>query len=212
MEQFSLTEYLKNPIRPIVTRDGRRVRIICTDRNHKEYPIVALVQTDYVESVWCYAKDGINNGIYIRNTPSSRDLFFAPEPKTKKVGWINLYKDADGDPASGDLYETKEEALVHRSTGLTYLGTSKVEWEKQIMATLKPIDFKLANLKLYGCKIPLPVFTDGIQCVSCWKCSFLDRLKILFTGRIWASVRSGSTQPPMWIAADYPFVEDSERK
>lgn len=43
MEQFSLDEFLKNPTRPIVTRDGNIVRIICTDRNNKEYPIVALV-------------------------------------------------------------------------------------------------------------------------------------------------------------------------
>lgn len=85
------------------------------------------------------------------------------------------------------------------------------------MATLKPIDFKLANRKLYApseegrcSKIPLPVFTDGVQCVSCWKCSFLDRLKILITGRVWASIMSGSTQPPMWIAADYPFVDRKE--
>ena len=86
------------------------------------------------------------------------------------------------------------------------------------MATLKPIDFKLANRKLYapsveGCnsRIPLPVWTNGVQCVSCWKCSFLDRLKILFTGHVWASIMSGSTQPPMWIAADYPFVENPEK-
>lgn len=62
------------------------------------------------------------------------------------------------------------------------------------MASLKPINFKNANRKLYatsgveGCnsKISLPVWTDGVQCVSCWKCSFLDRLRILFTGRVWA--------------------------
>lgn len=86
------------------------------------------------------------------------------------------------------------------------------------MTTLKPINFKLANRKLYapseeGCcsKIPLPVWTDGVQCISCWKCSFLDRLRILFTGRVWASIMSGSTQPPMWIAADYPFVDNPEK-
>lgn len=85
------------------------------------------------------------------------------------------------------------------------------------MATLKPIDFKFANRKLYApqgegrcSKISLPVFTDEVQCVSCWKCSFLDRIKILFTGRVWASIMSGSTQPPMWIAADYPFVDNPE--
>lgn len=84
------------------------------------------------------------------------------------------------------------------------------------MATLKPINFKLANRKLYApqgegryCKM-LPVFSDEVQCVSCWKCSFLDRIKILFTGRVWASIMSGSTQPPMWIAADYPFVDNPE--
>lgn len=85
------------------------------------------------------------------------------------------------------------------------------------MASLQPVDFKLANRKLYapseeGCcsKIPLPVWTDGIQCVSCWKCSFLDRLRILFTGCVWASVKSGATQPPMWIVSEYPFMENPE--
>ena len=85
------------------------------------------------------------------------------------------------------------------------------------MSSLRPVNFKLANRKLYApseegscSKIPLPVWTDGTQCVSCWKCSFLDRLRILFTGRVWASVRSGGTQPPMWIAADYPFMENPE--
>lgn len=87
------------------------------------------------------------------------------------------------------------------------------------MASLRPVNFKLANRKLYalsveGCcsKIPLPIWTDGTQCVSCWKCSFLDRLRILFTGRVWASVRSGQTQPPMWIASEYPFMKKSESK
>jgi len=79
MEQFSLAEYLKNPTRPIVTRDGRSVRIICTDRNHKELPIVALVLIDGEERVCSYMEDGK----YLSYT-HSRDLFFAPEPKTKK--------------------------------------------------------------------------------------------------------------------------------
>ena len=123
MEQFSLTEYLKNPTKPIVTRDGRRVRIICTDRDHPTRPIIALVRINECESIYNYRA----NGSWLDYTSSPSDLFFAPE---KKEGWINLYKDADGDPTSGDLYKTKEEALVNRSTGLTYLGTSKVEWEE----------------------------------------------------------------------------------
>lgn len=31
MEQFSLEEYLENPERKVVTRDGRNVRIICSN-------------------------------------------------------------------------------------------------------------------------------------------------------------------------------------
>lgn len=44
MKPFNLEEYLKNPSRKIVTRDGRVVeRILCTDAvGH--YPIVALVK------------------------------------------------------------------------------------------------------------------------------------------------------------------------
>ena len=43
MKQFSLDEYLKNPKRKVVTRDGRNVtRLLCTDAEG-DYPIVALV-------------------------------------------------------------------------------------------------------------------------------------------------------------------------
>ena len=31
MKQFNLEEYLKDPSREIITRDGRPVRIICTN-------------------------------------------------------------------------------------------------------------------------------------------------------------------------------------
>ena len=45
MKQFSLTEYLKNPSRKIVTRDGRLVkRILCVDAKG-DYPIVALIKS-----------------------------------------------------------------------------------------------------------------------------------------------------------------------
>ena len=43
MKQFSLEEFKKNPNRKVVTRDGKQVRIICTDADRKN-PIVALVK------------------------------------------------------------------------------------------------------------------------------------------------------------------------
>lgn len=126
MEQFSLLEYLKNPARPIVTRDGRAARVLCTDRISDTWPVVALIKDKNSEGLLSYTRDG---ELY-KDTDDDLDLFFASETKTKKVLWINLYKDADGDIDLGDFYETKEEAFENRSTGLTYLGTSKVEWEE----------------------------------------------------------------------------------
>ena len=61
MKPFNLEEYLKNPSRKIVTRDGRNARIVCTDRRYENYPIVALVQISdncINEEVYTYTKDG----------------------------------------------------------------------------------------------------------------------------------------------------------
>ena len=46
MKQFNLDEYLKNPSKKVVTRMGRKVRIICTDREDSIYPVVALVKDE----------------------------------------------------------------------------------------------------------------------------------------------------------------------
>lgn len=127
MEQFSLTEYLKNPTRPIVTRDGNSVRIICTDRNNKKYPIVALAQIYGVEEMYSYTEDGI----YLSGTPSSRDLFFAPEPKTKKVGWMNVNKYGDDKHFSlvgGVIHPTREQALTERPDYV--VDTIQIRWEE----------------------------------------------------------------------------------
>lgn len=46
MKQFNLEEYQKNPNRKVITRDGRNVRIICTDKRKDDYPILALCSMD----------------------------------------------------------------------------------------------------------------------------------------------------------------------
>lgn len=79
---------------------------------------------------------------------------------------------------------------------------------------MTPIDFKEGNKILYKPQImsdeecsPLLVFTDNRECISCWKPSFSEKVKILFNGKVWLGVLSGSTQPPVFITADYPFVK-----
>ena len=124
MKQFSLDEYLKNPSRKVVTRDGRSVRIRCTDRKSEEQPIVALVEslTEDSEYVGTYRKDGRWS---TSGCASDLDLFFAPE---KKVGWVNVYKNAYGAYVLGEIFIGKEHEEV--TTGLTYIATAKIEWEE----------------------------------------------------------------------------------
>ena len=46
----------------------------------------------------------------------------------------------------------------------------------------------------------LPVFSDADQiCISCWKASLLDKIRIVFFGKIWLGIISGETQPPVWL-------------
>lgn len=76
MEQFSLEKYLENPQRKVVTRQGRPVRIICTDRKHTQtWPIVALESYDSGEFV-LYADDKGRTDLANENI---HDLFFADE-------------------------------------------------------------------------------------------------------------------------------------
>ena len=125
MERFNLEEYLKNPSKNVVTRMGRKVRIICTDREDSIYPIIALIKDDKRESeiLVAYTKDGIpaeyNEAYYT--------LFFAPE---KHEGWLNIYRNESGFYLRGN-YKSKEEAdEVAKANYKTFCTTVKIEWEE----------------------------------------------------------------------------------
>ena len=82
MEQFSLEKYLANPSRKVETRDGRRVRIICTDMNYENHPIVAIIANDNdTEYVYTYTK----YGEWDNYGSTTYDLFFAPEKGKERV-------------------------------------------------------------------------------------------------------------------------------
>ena len=124
MKQFSLEEYLAEPSRKVVTRDGRPVRIICTDAEGK-YPVIGLaLNKEEVEVPENYTE----NGCYLTNDICDDDIFFAPE---KKVIWGNLYSNQFGTTFSGDFYKTEEEALKEKAKDFSkYITTFKVEWEE----------------------------------------------------------------------------------
>ena len=123
MKEFNLTEYLKNPSQKVVTRDGREVRIICTDAKGDE-PIVALLYNKNrdEENVYTYNRDGY----FYKDNDSCLDLFFAP---IKREGWINVYFSVDkGKYVGKEIYRSKEEAIKNKF-GI-YIATIKIEWEE----------------------------------------------------------------------------------
>ena len=44
---------------------------------------------------------------------------------------------------------------------------------------------------------PIPIWTDGEQCVSLWHLSWRERIGLLFRGTLWVQVLSGAKQPPI---------------
>ena len=123
MKQFNLDEYLKNPTKKVITRDGRNARIICTDAKGN-FPIIALVETYNGNETVLRLKE---NGRFYNDTENSRDLFFYP---VKKSGWINLYKINSTISPGPRAYDTKEEAESAAGNKSDYISTIKIKWEE----------------------------------------------------------------------------------
>ena len=122
MKQFNLQEYLANPSQKVVTRDGRNVRIICTDFKN-EQPILALITEGDIEDIHFYYQ----NRVWCNEFPENKlDLFFAP---IKKKGWINIFR-YKTDLYTGDVFETKEKAKKMGKLSKNYITTIKIEWEE----------------------------------------------------------------------------------
>lgn len=125
MKQFNLNEYLKNPNRKVITRDGRNVRIVYTNRRDLNVkPIAALVTIpNGDEIIITYWENGIATRGYEDNP---NDLFFASE---KKEGWVNLFK-INSTITTGEVYNTEEEAKSTVINSSIYISTVKIEWEE----------------------------------------------------------------------------------
>ena len=126
MEKFNLEKYLANPSRKVVTGDGRKVKILCTNRK-SPYPIVALVENhdSNNEDVYSYRENGLYS---LFSLSEQNNLFFAPE---KHEGWINVYRNSDsGRVYTGAAYDSKEDAEKRKESGENYVTTIKIEWEE----------------------------------------------------------------------------------
>ena len=124
MKEFNLEEYLKNPNREVVTRDGRKVRIICTDRKGAT-PIIALVNDGLSEEL---GHAFYSDGKIFSDEDNELDLFFAPE---KHEGWIIINKYPDGErDTNGIIYHTELDIPDIPIVGVKRVATIKIEWEE----------------------------------------------------------------------------------
>lgn len=121
MKPFDIEIYKENPSREVVTRDGNKARIICTDMVDDNYPIVALIQFGGKEITQTYTE----LGYVIHGNTDPLDLFFA---SVKHKGWINIYKATAVGNFCGSVYETEELALANHQGDR--VATIKIEWEE----------------------------------------------------------------------------------
>ena len=125
MKEFNLNEYLKDPSKKVITRDGREVRIICTDfKSQMNKPIIALIKEDEDEENAFNFKE---NGRWHlpENKENLLDLFFAP---IKREGWVNIYSEQEYRHPGENIFKTKEEAIKYKD--INYIATVKIEWEE----------------------------------------------------------------------------------
>lgn len=108
--------------KPVYTRDGRKVRIICFDAKCIK-PIVALIYDCNKETVLQY----LENGRFFVDQIDKYDLMILLE---KKEGWVNIYGEEKERYCSNVIYSSKEEALNISKQLKEYITTIKIEWKE----------------------------------------------------------------------------------
>ena len=100
--------------KPVCTRSGKKVRIVCFDKVGV-YPIIALVQEECMETCHFYSQDG-----KCADSGSEYDLMMFHQ---KKKGYVNIY--------SNMIHTTLEDAdnVRKSANNSNYLYTLEVEWE-----------------------------------------------------------------------------------
>lgn len=122
--------------KPVCTRDGRPVRILCYDfKSLENTPIMALIRlNEHQEGVVHYYIDGkhFENGI------NDLDLMMV---SGKREGWINVCRDREDNKPfchHGKIFDTKEDAraylkqmaIMAPKTFPNVMETIQIYWEE----------------------------------------------------------------------------------
>lgn len=97
-----------NPSKPVQTRDGRKARIICSNRKGT-LPIVALIEVDGLESARFFYATGQS----MQTSKLDEDLVNIPE-EIEMHRWFNIYGGGENEFVLSMPFTTREGAVKHR--------------------------------------------------------------------------------------------------
>lgn len=127
--EFSLEEYLKDPLRKVVTRDGREVRIKCTDMDGSNGMVIVGLVRDHLmceERPLTWTKEG---QYFPQAGETDCDLFFEDSKEfNNKRGWVNVYKSPGGEIILGGVRKSKEEA--EQANQGDSIDTIEISWKE----------------------------------------------------------------------------------
>ena len=122
MKPFNLKEYLKNPSRKVITRDGRAVKIYCTDYIDKcGMFVIAKIEGN------AYSYSFREDGRFLDHKETDNDLFFDSE---KHEGYACVHFNEGIYYLDDTIFSSKEEAYVESKKWADFIATVKVEWEE----------------------------------------------------------------------------------
>lgn len=107
----------------ICTRDGKSAEVVHI-RPGQRPEVVAIIEKDgYLQS-----QDYQLDGRVWKDTDSHFDLMI---PTREKSGWVNLYRDAEGDVYPSMVYESEMVAKgCTDNAGWEYVTTVEIKWEE----------------------------------------------------------------------------------
>lgn len=111
----------------VCTRNGRKVRIVCTDRTDALYPIIGLVRKDETfEEVHFFTLSG--KAYAYKGEESPEDLVMAP---VKMSQWVVVYRDRETGKTCTELRKSRNMARLRAHYhGDRTLAVCKIEWEE----------------------------------------------------------------------------------
>ena len=110
---------------PVMTRDGRPVRILAFDVEGAIYPVVAAVKTldGKREAIQMYTESGEYSYVVAKH---DYDLVMAP---VKHRAWVNVHKIGSQYDLTSN-FATEESAVQQGQNSDTYITTVSIDWEE----------------------------------------------------------------------------------